>query len=497
MGIELIVVFMVWIDEKKSMNEMRTRQQVNLLGYFLWGWHFLQMVIRNSQMWFTKAVVVLLSGCMATLAYAGPQVEHWTLDNGAQVYLVQSDALPMLDINVAFDAGSRRDPSGKAGLASIAAMMGDKGVLAGVDLQQEPAMDENGITEAWLDLGAIFSIGSGRDEFSYSLRTLTYSDVLPQAIALAARVIGAPSFPQDVLERDQARLIASLRESLTQPGTIASRAYNERVYGGHPYGALLTEESIGAVTTQDLVDFHAQYMASCRARIAMVGNVTREQADEIAKELLSRLPVEVGCPDLASVPEVPELTQAIQVSVPFDAAQAQIYIGQPGIKRNDPDFLVLVVANHILGGNGFSSQLMQRVREERGLTYGIGSGFSPSAHAGAFTIALKTRPDQAQEALDLSLEVLADFVANGPTQAELDEAKANLVSGFPLMYDSNAKLLAQVANIARNGLPLDYLDQWPTLIDAVTVEQVKAAMQRVIDPERLVTVVVGAKGDGS
>lgn len=474
---------------------MNTTQQINLLHHFAAIWCFAQKITQKSKTRFAKVTVILLSTFAAALAYAGPQIEHWTLDNGAQVYLVQSDALPMLDINIAFDAGSRRDPSGKAGLASIAAMMADKGVLAGSNAGQEPALDENGITEAWLDLGAIFSTSSGRDEFSYSLRTLTYPDVLPQAIALASRVIAQPSFPQTVLTRDQARLIASLKESLTQPGTIASRAFNENVYGGHPYGALLTEDSIAAITTQDLMGFHAQYIVPCRARIAMVGHVNREQANAIAEQLLSRLPSSATCSELNTVPEVPELAQANHVNIPFDAAQAQIYIGQPGIKRNDPDFLVLVVANHILGGNGFSSKLMQRVREDRGLTYGIGSGFSPSAHAGAFTIMLKTRPDQAQEALDLSLQVLAEFVSNGPTQEELDEAKANLLGGFPLMFDSNAKLLAQVANIARNDLPLDYLDQWPTLIEAVTAEQIRAAMQRVIHPDRLVTVVVGAKDE--
>ena len=429
---------------------------------------------------------------IANVAHAGPQIEHWTLDNGAQVYWVQSDALPILDVSIAFDAGKSRDPEGKASLAAQAAMMNDKGILAGVDATKEPAMNENQITDAWLDLGAIFNASAGRDEYGYSLRTLTYPDVMPQAITLASRIIASPSFPQDVLERDQARMVAALRESLTQPAPVASRAFFERVYSGHPYGRQVQEKSIRAVTVADLKDFHARYVLPCRARVSIVGDVTREQASNIAAQLLGRLPQGKNCPALPEVAKVSALTQAVSENIPFNAVQAQIYIGQPGIKRSDPDFITLVVANHILGGSGFSSKLTQEVREKRGLTYGIYSSFSPGAQAGAFTINVTTRPDQAGQALKVSLDVLKDFVENGPTEQELATAKANLLGGFPLMFDSNEKLLGQVANIARNGLPLDYLDKWPLLVEAVTVEQIKAAMQRVIQPDRLVTVVLGA-----
>ncbi|MGL4667976.1 MAG: M16 family metallopeptidase, partial [Saezia sp.] len=389
------------------------------------------------------------------VAHAGPKIEHWELENGAQVYWVQSQALPILDVQIAFDAGNSRDPQNKASLSAQVAMMNDKGIMVGSDALKEPAMDENQITDAWLDLGALFDVSSGRDEFGYSLRTLTYPDVMPQAIALASRVMSSPSFPAHVLERDQERVVAALKESLTQPATVASREFYERVYGGHPYGAQSTEESIHAVTIADLKDFHARYILPCRARVAIVGDVTREQANKIAIQLLERLPQSKTCPALPDVAEVLPLTQAQYANMPFQAAQAQIYIGQPGIKRTDPDFITLVVANHILGGNGFSSKLMQEVREKRGLTYGIYSSFSPGAKTGAFAINVKTKPEQAGEALKVTMDVLKDFVQNGPTQEELMAAKANLLGGFPLMFDSNKKLLSQVMNIARNDLPLD------------------------------------------
>jgi zinc protease len=167
-------------------------------------------------------------------------------------------------------------------------------------------------------------------------------------------------------------------------------------------------------------------------------------------------------------------------------------IGQPGYKRDDPDFFALLVGNHILGGGGFSSRLTNEVREKRGLTYGVYSGFQPGSHAGAFTIGLQTRPDQAAQALQVSKDVLTKFVAEGPTEAELQAAKNNLIGGFALRIDSNRKLLDFVANIAWNKLPLTYMDTWTQQIDKITTAQIKAAFQRKLQPERMVTVVLGA-----
>jgi hypothetical protein len=191
--------------------------------------------------------------------------------------------------------------------------------------------------------------------------------------------------------------------------------------------------------------------------------------------------------------KVQPLAAPSETHIPFDAAQAHVMIGQPGYKRDDPDFFPLLVGNYILGGGGFVSRLMTEVREKRGLTYGVGSGFSPGLHAGAFSIGLQTRPDQADEALRVSRDVLARFVAEGPTQAELQAAKDNLIGGFALRIDSNRKLLDNVANIAWNRLPLDYLDTWTQRVAAVTADQVRAAFQRKLQPDRMATVVVGAR----
>jgi zinc protease len=170
-----------------------------------------------------------------------------------------------------------------------------------------------------------------------------------------------------------------------------------------------------------------------------------------------------------------------------------VLIGQPGYRRADPDHFALTLGNYVLGGGGFVSRLTEQVREKRGLAYSVYSSFSPGLHAGAFRIGFQTRPDQAAEAVKVSQDVLAKFVADGPTEAELKAAKDNLIGGFPLLLDSNRKLLGNIANIAWNDLPLDYLETWTARVNAITVADVKAAFARKLQPEKMVTVVVGGQ----
>jgi zinc protease len=191
------------------------------------------------------------------------------------------------------------------------------------------------------------------------------------------------------------------------------------------------------------------------------------------------------------VAEVAPLQQASEQRIAFDSAQAHVLVGQPGFKRNDPDYFALTVGNYILGGGGFVSRLTNEVREKRGLSYSVYSYFAPSLHAGAFTLGLQTRPDQADQALQVSRDVLARFVAEGPTEAELQAAKSNLIGGFALRIDSNRKLLDNVANIAWNNLALDYLDTWTQEVDKLTVADIRAAFQRKLQPQTMATVVLG------
>ena len=428
-------------------------------------------------------------------ASAGIPIQHWAQTSGVQVYLAESHSIPMVDLQMDFDAGSRRDPGDKAGLASVTAGMTSKGVLAskrsGAD---ESALDENGLSEAWVDLGASFGASAGSDRMSFSLRSLTYPDLLSKAVQLAARQLGEPAFPSAVWLRERERLNAALKESATRPATVAGRAFAAAVYGTHPYGFEMNEASLSHIDVADMKALYASLITPCRAKVSIVGAVTRVQADDMVRQLFSRLaasgPV-VACSPLPAIPEVAALAGPLEKYIAFDSAQAHLLLGQPGYKRNDPDFFALTVGNYVLGGGGFVSRLTSEVREKRGLSYSVYSYFSPGLHAGAFTIGLQTRPDQAKQALTVSREVLARFVQDGPTQAELDAAKSNLVGGFPLLIDSNRKLLGNVANIAWNNLALDYLDTWTQQVEKVTVADVRGAFARKLQPDRMVTVVVG------
>ena len=426
-------------------------------------------------------------------AWAGIPVEHWSQASGAKVYLVQSPAIPMVDVQLDFDAGSRRDPPSQAGLASVSAAMASKGLQAG-GLPAEPAMDENALGEAWADLGASFVAHASSDRMSFSLRSLTYPDLLAKAGPLAARQLAAPSFPADVWLRERDGMQASLREANTRPATVAGRAFRKAVFGEHPYGFEMTPESLARIEVPHMAALYRQMILPCRATVTVVGALDRSRADALVTQLLARLPAQTGaasCPTLPAVAEVAPLKQASEQRIAFESAQAHVLIGQPGFKRDDPDYFALTVGNYILGGGGFVSRLTNEVREKRGLSYSVYSYFSPARHAGEFGIGLQTRPDQADQALQVSREVMARFVAEGPTEEELKAAKDNLVGGFSLRIDSNRKLIDNVANMAWNQLPLDYLDSWTQQVDKVTTADIRAAFQRKLQPQAMVTVVLG------
>ena len=432
---------------------------------------------------------MLLAALLSPQVLAGIPIVTWQHASGAQVFLVESPAIPMLDVLMDVDGGSRRDPAAQAGLASASAVMTSKGVLA---LGQRPALDENALSEAWADLGASFGASASADRLSFSLRTLTYPDLLDKSLALAAQQLARPSWPADIWATERKRWQAAIKEADTRPATRAGKAYSAAVYGSHPYGFEVTALTLDRIEVADMRAFYARTVLPCRARISLVGAITRAQADALVSRLMQPLN-QAACTALPAVANVQPLASAQNLAVPFESAQAHVLIGQPGITRADPDFFAMLVGNYILGGGGFVSQLTTEVREKRGLSYSVYSTFNPGLHAGAFTMSLQTRPDQAAQAVAVTREVLKKFVTQGPTEAELQAAKDNLIGGFALRIDTNRKLLDNVANIAANNLPLNYLDTWTSRVDKITVADVKAAFARHLQPDRMVTVVVGGQ----
>lgn len=435
----------------------------------------------------------LISGAawflLQPFAFAGIPIQFWTLDNGARVYLMEVQGLPMVDIQLELDAGSRRDGKDLSGLAQATAMMLGKGVRAQDGM---PALDENQLGEAWADLGASAGASVSNDRMSLTLRSLTRPELLDQAIALAARQLSAPSFPADVWKNERERWIASLRESQTKPNVQAAEAFAKAVYGDHPYGQDPDETSLRRIEPPQMKTFHARYMVPCRAKISVVGALNKAQVTAKLTQLLKGLPTQPACELLPLVNEVQALSEAKRIDMPFESAQAHVFIGQPGVARQHPDFLALTVGNYVLGGGGFVSRLTEQVREKRGLSYSVYSYFSPGQHAGAFTVGLQTRPDQAEQAIEVATQVVSEFVKEGPSNAEVQAAKDFLIGGFALRLDSNRKLMDNLSNIAWFDLPLDYLDTWTANVQKLSAADIQQAFARNIQPTRMVTVVLGA-----
>lgn len=436
------------------------------------------MYVKTVSIWLWSVLALVLSG----IAQAGLPIQHWQSANGARVYFVESRGLPLLDVSVDFDAGTRRDSAEKSGLANLTSHMLNLG--AG-------GLSEEEISRRLADVGAQLGATIDPDRAGMSLRTLSSTRERSQALDLMAKILQQPDFPAMVLQREKARVIAALQEEDTQPGPIGQKAFQAAIYGSHPYAlpGAGKVETVARLQRQDLLDFFRQHYVSESAVIAIVGDVSREEAAGIAEQLSAGLPHANG--GLPPLPEVAPLLQAETIFLPHPASQSHILLGMPGISRNDVDYFPLYVGNYILGGGGFASRLTEAVREKRGLAYSVYSYFLPLAQPGPFQIGLQTKRDQANEALDITLATLRRFVADGPTAEELRHAKQNLIGSFPLRLDSNRKILGYLSLIGDYNLPLDYLDQFAKNVDKVTLAQVKSAFQRHVNPEKMVTVIVG------
>ncbi len=434
-----------------------------------------------------RILFLLLAVALTSSAHAALKIESWTLANGARVLFVENHSIPIIDVSVEFDAGSRRDPDGKTGTAALTNAMLARGIHAVTDPKAEPGLTEAQISDAFADIAAQRNGGVGNDRGGLSLRSLSSADERDTAVELLARLLAHPSFPEEFLVRDKARTIAAIKEALTKPESIASRAFSRVAYGSHPYAREETVESIDAITRADLLAFHRQHYVANRAVIAMIGDMSRGQADAMARQLTQRLPQGTPLPVLP--PVAPATGQEERIAHP--ASQAHILIGAPALERGDPDYFALTVGNYIFGGGGFVSRLMKEVREKRGLSYSVYSYFNPLAQLGPFEIGMQTKKEQTDEALKVVRGALADYLRTGPTAAELKAAKDNLIGGFALRIDNNRKILGNIAMIGFYDLPLDYLDTWTANVAKVTSAEIKAAFNRKIAVDNLATVVVG------
>lgn len=407
-------------------------------------------------------------------------IQNWLTRNGAKVLFVQANDLPMLDIRMVFNAGSARDDD-KFGLASLVSRMLDEGTAT---------RTTNQIADTFERLGASFSVGAYRDMFVADLRVLSDNNYLEPALDVFSDVLAHPSFPEDSFKRifDGAQVGQQQRQQ--SPSAQAGILFYQHLYGNHPYAHSSngTPESLKTISIDDLKKFHQRYFVGKNATIAIVGNVDTQAAKAISEKISANLAA--GSP-AETLPSGITLTKALHKHLEFPSQQTHIMIGQATLRRDDPDYEALYVGNEIFGGGGFGSILMKELREKRGLTYGVYSSLSPMQVEGPFTISLSTRNDQATQALSLIRSNLQEFLRNGVTDTQVQEAKDNILGSFPLSTASNGNILAYLASMGFYNLPLDYLDSFNERINKVTAAQIKTAFNKHINTNKMLTVTVG------
>jgi len=432
---------------------------------------------------FTRSLIrglVLLCVLISAQAQAGIKIQQWQTSRGAEVYFVENHDLPIIDISTNFYAGSARDDAAKLGVAGITRHVMTLGAAG---------LSDEKISKQFADVGAQLGGGVDDDKSSLKLRTLSSALERDKALDLYIKILQKPDFPDDVLSREKARVIAGLKEAATQPEAIADKAFSKALFAAHPYGFNAEPEQVEQINRYDVQKFYRTYYGAQGAVIALIGDMSREQAAQIAEKISLDLPQADKPSPLATVTYPRD---ASEQRIAHPATQAHILLGYPGMKRGDADFFPLYVGNYVLGGGGFVSRLTEEVREKRGLVYSVYSYFSPMAELGQFQVGLQTKREQADAALALVRETLNKFIKDGVTDAELKAAKQNLVGGFPMRIDSNGRILDYLSLIGFYHLPLTYLDDFNQNISQVTAAQIKDAFSRRINPEKMVTVVVGS-----
>ena len=428
-------------------------------------------------------VLFVLAAFNAAYVNATPEIQSWTTQKGTKVLYVENTMLPMVDVRIVFDAAGSRDGD-LPGLAMLT-----NGLLA----EGAASRDAQQLAESFESVGAQFGNDSLRDMAYVGVRTLAQDEYLDKAIDTLAEVLTRPDFPQDAFARELARMKVAVEARKQSPADIAEEAFFKAVYDEHPYASPPggTEQSLDSITRQDVLAFYNRYYVASNAVVAIVGAVDRDQAEEIVNSVFTGMQVGQKPEPL---PAVPDLAQAETLKIEYPSKQSHLYVGQPGMKRNDEDFFTLYVANHPFGGSGFASRLVEEIREERGLAYSVSSFFSPMRERGPFLMSMQTRADQTDEALSLLQSELEKYVTYGPDKDELEQSISNITGSFPLGLDSNSKLLGFLAMIGFYDLPEDYLETYLDNIRKVDTSEIKEVLNNRLDRNNMITVIVGNDG---
>jgi zinc protease len=421
---------------------------------------------------------MLCVGLPGSYLQAMPPVERTVLPNHLVLLVSEEHSLPFVTLQLLIDAGSRDDPPGKEGLANQVA----RGLLLGTSKRSVTAMNEE------LDfMGASLNASSGRDYATISLKVLKKD--LDKGLNLFMEGLTESTFPEEEIRREVEKSLAAIQSEEDRPEAVAEKEFQKALFLKSPYAHPVegTKESLPKITREAVLQFYRAYYHPNKAILAVVGDITSE---EVESKLLPRLAK-------WTMEEIPKVTfintfAKAQKTVKIDRqiSQANIILGHSGVSRENPDFYALTVMNYILGGGGFTSRLVEQIRNKRGLAYSVGSFFDAGKYPGSFQMILQTKNPSAREAISLSLKEMERIRNELVSENELEGAKRYLIGSFPMRLDTQGKLVNFLIQVEYYGLGLDYPEKYPSLIRSITREEVLRVAKTYLHPEDYILVVV-------
>ena len=426
-----------------------------------------------------KRIFATLIACVFALpALAETDIKEVTSPTGIKAWLVEDHSIPFTALELRFRGGTSLDDPDKRGAIYL---------MSGLIEEGAGDMDARTYARKLESLAASFSYRATDDTVSISVRFLTENR--DDVFDLLRTTIHEPRFDQEAIDRVRAQVISGLKSDQTDPNDIAGRSFAAKAYGDHPYAfdGKGTIESVSTLTRDDIVAAYDNVFAKDRLYVGAVGDITAEELGVLVDTLLANLPA-TGKP----IPGRADVNIPAGVSiVDFDTPQSVALFGHGGIDRDDPDFFAAYILNHILGGGGFESRLMQEVREKRGLTYGVSTFLVSKDLASVYLGSVSSANDRIADAVEVIRQEWARAATEGVTQKELDNAKTYLTGAYPLRFDGNGRIAGIVVGMQMENLPIDYIATRNDKVNAVTLEEVNRVASELLDPEGLHFTIVG------
>lgn len=434
---------------------------------------------------FTRFALVLIlvgASCLSFSRLAEAiEIQQLKSPSGIDFWMVEDYTVPIISLSWEFKGGAAQDPDGKEGLGSILASMMDEGAGDFDAAALKAELEERGIE---------MSFSAGRDALGGGMRML--ADERGKAFGLLGTVLNAPRFEQASLERIKASLISSLTRQENQPRAIAGRKLSQLLFGEHPYSKPRrgTLETIPEIQREDVVDQHRAIISRSSVVLGLVGAIDPAEAGVLIDLAFGDLPDQAR---LTPIPEA-DLRFGAREKIDFDGPQTIVTVALPGLKRADPEFFAGYLVTHILGGGTFSSRLYEEIREQRGLVYGVGMDLRTFDHAAYTAGGFQTSPGQAEKATAILLEEIDRMANEGPSMAELDQAKRYVTGSYAINnLDTSRKIADVLVGLQTADLGIGYINERAEKIDAVTIEDAKRAAQILFEAEPLV-VTIGPAG---